>query len=245
MKRILLIAATDSSSGAGLFQDIKVADRLKFWSFPIITGITLQTFKSLEFIRKIDDKLLKKQLDFALNNFTFDAVKIGAICGNRQIEIIKEFLVKTECKNVVIDPVISPTSGKKFINNPLLYEKLFRPNIAITPNIPELKKILQLPEITGITDLVESALSYSKKKDIIIYLTGGHSEDKYKLTEYLISPNGIKSFQKEKKNWSYLHGTGCALSTAFAINKTSFNIFDAVKRSSEYVTELFGNFQNI
>ena len=245
MKRILIVAATDSSGGAGLYQDIKVSDRLKFWAFPIITGITLQTFDSLKFIQNIEADFLKKQLDFALNNYHFDAIKIGTICANSQIKIIKEFLDKTDCGKIVIDPVFSPTNGSSFIENPKMYEDFFSQKVTITPNIPELKRILKMPHNSEIKKLIESALSYSQKKNLNIYLNGGHTDNSSEITEYYISKNGIQSFQKKKQDWKYSHGTGCALSTAFSIYNCSQNGIDAAKMASNFVTEYFSNLQNI
>ncbi len=245
MKKILIIAATDSSSGAGLFQDIKVADRLGYWSFPVITGITLQTFQSLDFIKNTDDDLLKKQLDFALQNYKFNAIKVGAICKNSQIKIIKDFLEKTNCKNIVVDPVFSPSNGQSFIEDFQKYEELFLPEITITPNIPELKRILSLSQNTDEENLLKFGLSYSQKKNLNIYLTGGHSKNKDVITEYFISKDGIKSYQKKKEKWKYQHGTGCALSTAFSILNSEFNPMESVKKASNFVSEYFSELQNI
>jgi hydroxymethylpyrimidine/phosphomethylpyrimidine kinase len=245
MKRILIIAATDSSAGAGLYQDIKVADRLNFWTFPIITGMTLQTFDSLKLIKKIEDDFLNEQLDFALNNFNFDTIKIGAICGVSQIRIIREFLDKTDCEKIVIDPVFSPTKGNSFLEDSKIYEELVSEKVTITPNIPELKRILGLDKSAKIDKLLKSALSYSQNKNLNIYLTGGHSKNLSEMTEYFISKNGIQSFMKKRQTWSYSHGTGCALSTAFSIYNCSLSGIESAKMASNFVTEYFSNLQNI
>jgi hydroxymethylpyrimidine/phosphomethylpyrimidine kinase len=244
MKKIILsIAASDSSGGAGIHQDQRVAERLGFWCLNACTGVTTQSFDKLYEILPTDNNFFENQLELMFEKFEISAVKIGAICSDTQLRIIGQKLAKFTPRIVVVDPVLAPSKGKSFLTKESIeiYKKeVFPYTTLITPNIPELKQFYAIDSTNQ-----NEILDFAEKLDLNLYLTGGHSNDENFLFEHLIHNNQIHRFRFTKKKWSYTHGTGCAFSTAvacyLALEKP---IQQACIDSSNLVARLFDSLQS-
>lgn len=91
MKYFLTIAASDNSGGAGIQQDLKVAEELGFWGLSAITGITIQNFEKLTSTYPIPSEIVSGQIEMNINFFQINCVKIGAICSEDNIMTISIF----------------------------------------------------------------------------------------------------------------------------------------------------------
>lgn len=165
----LTIGGSDPSGGAGIQADIKTAERLGLYPCSVITAITAQNTQTVSNIWPVTDKQLKAQLKAVLSDFKPDAVKIGLLASESQIEILSEVIEDYELKNVVLDPVLSPTlsSGRKdsrFVRK--LVSLLFPLADVVTPNLPELSE-LEMAAGASIDNFCKAYL-----------LTGGHSDGK-------------------------------------------------------------------
>ena len=138
--KVLVIAGSDSSGGAGIQADIKTVTALGSYAMTAITAVTAQNTKGVKGIVSIPVKNLKKQLTMTLEDIGANAVKIGMLHNTKIIECIYKILKKYKVKNIVLDPVMIAKSGTKLINNNSIYKlkKLILPLCdLVTPNIPE------------------------------------------------------------------------------------------------------------
>ncbi len=236
----LTIAAADNSGGAGIQQDLRVAETLDFWGLSAITGLTTQDFTGLENIYPIDSKILEKQIDKCFCSFKIDTVKIGAICSNENLQVIAKMLKKHRPKIIVLDTVFAPTNGQNFIGNIELFKDELIPfSTFITPNKDELEKITN-QKINNFDEAVKIGKNIVQKYKSSIYLTGGHFVNR---KEALITRNKTQIFQKEKWNYQYKHGTGCAFSSAFACCLTTeIDSEIASQKASKLVEKLYRKF---
>jgi len=245
MDYFLTIAASDNSGGAGVQQDIKVAHDLGYWALSAITGITAQNFNNVIDLEAVNPRLLQSQIEQCCSSFNVQTIKIGAICSPENIKVIADCLKKYHCENVVLDPVLTSTSGKAFLDKPSLHilkETLFPLTKLITPNKHEFE-ILTNRKINTIDEGIEIAKDYCKEWNTSILIKGGHFSD-IKIKEALITKDNVFNYEKERITFSYLHGTGCTLSTAlscFLGKNISFE--DAYTLASEYLVKLYHSLQ--
>jgi len=243
MKFFLTIAASDNSGGAGIQQDIKVADSLGLWGLSSVTGITVQDFNGVDKIYPVDHNILKEQIEINFNSFNISAVKTGALCSTENIRIVSELLIKYKPENIVVDTVFAPSSGNKFINDEdidIYVKTLFPVAHIITPNRNELSLIAK-QDIKNIDHAAEIALELSEQYGCTIYVTGGHFSGST-VKEALIT-NGIITFiEKERITMKYTHGTGCTFSSALACYLANGHpLHEACKKATEYVSKLYKN----
>lgn len=229
MKTFLTIAALDSSGGAGIQQDTKVADRLGFWSLSAVTGITTQTFAGLLEIQPTESGFFARQLQTNLASFSVDCVKIGAICSLDILKIIVKALQEYKIKIIVWDPVFSPTNGSKFLDMQgieFAREHLLPLVDLVTPNLQEFELLFpkKLPQKN-------------------VFLSGGHVDiSENEIFEKLYLKGKVYDFRKKRRLWKYSHGTGCAFSTAVSCYLANgMDYPQAVQASTKFISNYFDN----
>lgn len=246
MKYFLTIAASDTSGGAGIQQDIKVAHDIGYWALSAITGITSQNFEVVTDMKAVQPQLLDSQIKMCLKSFNVTAIKIGAICSSENIEVIADCLKEHSCKNVVLDPVLSSSSGKAFLETSaleILKNKLFPLAKLITPNKPELE-MLTGRKIKNINEAIDIAKRCCKRWGTSILIKGGHFRDK-DLTEAIVTCEYVHRFNRTRKTFSFSHGTGCTFSTALACfleKKKDLSV--AYNKASNYLIEYYQSIQD-
>ena len=245
----LTIAASDSSSGAGIQQDIRVAWKLGYKPISVLTAITLQDFNKVYKIFPVENKILSEQLNFVYNNFSVSACKIGVLTNKEQIIEISNFLKKSKIAIKILDTVFCSTSGAVFLKNNDLKafkEKLLPYVTFITPNKLELEKLAEC-NIKNIQDAVKAAFDLHLSYGCGIYVKGGHFKTSYNyIIEAMVFNKEIFFIKKKKQNFLYSHGTGCAFSSAFAIFLDKYkNTHLAAQRATRWVSYFFKELNKI
>ncbi len=213
---ILSISAVDTSGGAGISQDTRVAMLHGCLLLNCISGITIQTEKGLQAIMPTNPEFFEQMLNTMLLSYPVAAVKVGVLCHIAQIGILANVLHSLEDIPVIWDPVIKPTLGSYFIPNAKLhdYQKLLEVVDYLSPNLLELSYLSGFA-VDSWPTRIKAAEFLCRLYQLNLLLKGGHSQDKF-IREGLVTPEKTFPFTKRRYDWQYSHGTGCALSTAFA-----------------------------
>ena len=113
--KVLIIAGSDSSGGAGIQADIKTVTALGSYATTAITAITAQNTKSVKKIISIPTNIVQKQMTMILDDIGANAVKIGMLHNTGIIKSVCKILKKYKLKNVVLDPVMIAKGGAKLM----------------------------------------------------------------------------------------------------------------------------------
>ncbi len=240
MKYFLSIAASDPSGGAGIQQDLKVAKYYGFWGLSVVTALTVQDFNKVYAIYPVENKILEDQLKCIFKAFTPDCIKIGLITDIEQLDLLSFYLNKYK-PFTVLDPVFKSSSGFDFIKKDYidhLKTCLLNQIDIITPNCNELSLLLE-ENISDYKEALIATKDFAKHYRCQFYLKGGHFSDQ-QIKEAFVSSNVVIEFLHPRKSWKYAHGTGCAFSSALAINQIiHHDIKKALHESHRYVDEFY------
>tara|TARA_B100001121_G_scaffold309252_1_gene335488 strand:+ start:266 stop:1078 length:813 start_codon:yes stop_codon:yes gene_type:complete len=215
--KILIIAGSDSSGGAGIQADIKTVTSLGGYAMTAVTAITAQNTTGVKSVVSINPKEIEKQILFTCRDIKPDIIKIGMLHSSDVINSILKVLKIIKIKNIVLDPVMVAKGGTKLINKnaiKLLKHKLLKKAFLITPNIPE-AEVLTNKKIRNLNDMLISLNILSKLGVKNILLKGGHLNSKYSY-DILFANKKVKIFKNKMINTKNTHGTGCTLSSAIA-----------------------------
>ena len=239
LPKILTIAGSDCSGGAGIQADLKTITAHGMYGMSVITALTAQNTKGVFGIQETPAAFVTKQLEVIFSDIKPDAIKIGMVSSAEIITAISEFLIqhKEHLKQVVIDPVMVSTSGSKLLSDEALLKlktQLLPLASLITPNLPE-AEILSGMAITNRNEMMAAAQQISRFYQGHILIKGGHlascSDD------LLFYENHYQWFEQKKIFTENTHGTGCTLSSALACNLAAGkDIFSSVKHAKAYVT---------
>ena len=213
--KILIIAGSDSSGGAGIQADIKTVTALGSYAMTAITAVTSQNTSGVKSIVSINPKEIYNQIIFTSNDIKPNAIKIGMLHSTKVIESVIKSLKIVKEKKIILDPVMVAKGGAKLINNKaikLLKSKLIKKAILITPNIPE-AEILTNTKIKTKEDMIFAANKLIEFGAKNVLIKGGHLKFKT-VQDIFVSKSEIKVFNSKRYKTKNTHGTGCTLSSA-------------------------------
>jgi hydroxymethylpyrimidine/phosphomethylpyrimidine kinase len=215
--KILIIAGSDSSGGAGIQADIKTVTALGSYAMTAITAITAQNTTGVNSVVSIHPKEVEKQILFTCKDIKPDAIKIGMLNSPAIILSVIKALKKVKTKKIVLDPVMVAKGGFKLINDKAirnLREKLITQTHLITPNIPEAEVLTKI-KINSVEDMIYAANILLKLGVKNILIKGGHRNSKT-MSDIFLNKQELRIFKNKKIKTKNTHGTGCTLSSAIA-----------------------------
>lgn len=237
MKKVLTIAGSDSSGGAGIQADLKTFCAHGVYGMSVIAAVTAQNTQKVIDVQDISPDIIAKQIDAIFQDIEVDAVKIGMISRIESIDVISKKLKEYKPSNIVLDPVMVSKSGYPLINPDAvktLIKELLPLATVITPNIPEAEKISGI-KISTLDDMKKAAQIIYGMGPKNVLVKGGHFSGD--ASDVLYDGKSITLFESERINTKNTHGTGCTLSSSIASNLAlGMNVKEAIKKSKEYIT---------
>ncbi len=229
--KILIIAGSDSSGGAGIQADIKTATCLGIYTMTAVTAVTIQNTKGVKSVVPIPANEIYNQILYTVSDIKPDAIKIGMLHSKQVINKVHKLLNQLKIKKVILDPVMIAKGGTKLISDPaikLMKKKLLKKVSLITPNIPE-AEILTGVKINSKEDMILAANELIKFGVSNVLIKGGHLKSK-EMHDIFVNKKEIKIFKNKKFYTKNTHGTGCTLSTAIT---SFFSCGKTLKKSCE------------
>ena len=237
--KILIIAGSDSSGGAGIQADIKTVTALGSYAMTAITAVTIQNTTGVKSIVSIDPKHISNQIEFTSKDIKPDAIKIGMLNSSKVIKSVIRSLDIIKVKKIILDPVMVAKGGAKLIDNAaiqMIKNKLIKKVTLITPNIPE-AEMLTSTKITTIEDMIYAASILIRLGAKNVFIKGGHLNSKM-LHDIFVNKKEINIIKNKRIATSNTHGTGCTLSSAIS---TFFSCGKTLKKSCELATKYVNN----
>ena len=223
MHRILTIAGSDSSGGAGIQADIKTITMLGGYAMSAITAVTAQDTTGVHLVEALSPRLVAAQIDACLGDVGVDAVKIGMLGSAEIAELVAERLERLAVP-IVFDPVMAATSGATLADAATMaaFTRLIGFATLVTPNLPELSAL------GG-----EAALAGAARA---VLIKGGHGEGAV-LTDRLVTGVGEQArWQDARIDTTSTHGTGCTLAAAIATGLgQGMSLEAAIARARQFV----------
>lgn len=237
-KKILTIAGSDSSGGAGIQADLKTIEAHGMYGMTVITALTAQNTLGVDGIFETSPEFVKAQLEAIYNDMPPDAVKIGMVANPEIIKVISDFLKTHPTPYVIFDPVMVSTSGSKLISDAardVLVQMLMPLADCITPNIAEAELLCGF-SIENEADMRRAAETLSHKINTQLLIKGGHL--KSSSNDLLYYKGSPKWFKGPRVNTDNTHGTGCTLSTAIACHLAATGDLEvSIARAKDFVSE--------
>lgn len=237
--RVLSIAGSDPSGGAGIQADIKSCSANGAYAATAITAVVDENTVGVTGVHPVPDSFVAGQIRSVLEDIGADAIKIGMLHSASLIETVRNTLDRyPDITDIVLDPVMVATSGDPLLRPDAvttLIDRLIPRSRVITPNMPE-AEILLGRSIAPDEDTVAVGRELSACfPGVAVYLKGGHRAD-CTVVDVLIDGNDIYRFMSPRINTVNTHGTGCTLSSAIAANLArGLALAEACRAAHDYV----------
>ncbi|PSN66793.1 hypothetical protein BS50DRAFT_600440 [Corynespora cassiicola Philippines] len=254
--RILVIAGSDSSGGAGLEADQKVIAAHGGYAMTATTALTAQNTLGVYDIHQTPPPFLRKQIDACIEDIGVDVVKTGMLASADTVNVVADAFRRHKVTTSVVDPVMVSTSGAQLLPEDavdVLVKQLFPLTTVLTPNLPEAKLILKnagvsFKEPQNIDDITELAKLIQRLGPKYVLVKGGHlpltkdrlvskdEADREVVLNVLCGGGEVFMMETPYLKSSNTHGTGCSLASAIACNLASgLDVESAVKKANTYI----------
>lgn len=238
MKKVLTIAGSDCSGGAGIQADLKTMAANGVYGMSAVMALTAQNTTGVQGIMEVTPEFAGQQIDSIFTDIRPDAVKIGMLSSGEIIHVVAEKLKEYQAEHIVLDPVMVSTSGHRLIQKDAeqsLKKELFPLAELITPNIPE-AEVLSGRKIKNAQDMESAAEKIVEEYGCAVLLKGGHRIND--ANDFLCTGEKKVWICGERVENPNTHGTGCTLSSAIASNLAKgAGMEEAVQKAKEYLTE--------
>jgi len=228
-KRLLVIAGSDSSSGAGIQADLKTASAFGAYAMTAITAVTAQDTTGVHAVHLVPAHVVRDQIACCLKDIGADAIKIGML-GSGEITSAVADVLEENARGIplVLDPVLKSTSGMPLLDDAgieILKSRLIPLATLVTPNLPELEALAHGENPHVILEMGAQA----------VLVKGGHVEGS-DISDFLYTRETMSRYKKSRLDTSSTHGTGCTLATAIACGLAEgVELSLAVSRARNYV----------
>lgn len=239
--KILIIAGSDPSGGAGLQADIKTATAHKVYAGAVVTCLTAQSTARVAGVFNPPVQFLKAQLDEVLDDIKFDVIKIGMLSSADIVDCVADALrVKAKKIPLILDTVMVATSGGLLLEKnavQALKLRLVKGAYLVTPNVDEAQVLADM-SIKNIEDMKAAALKIKALGAQNVLVKGGHLPAKNgEIINILLDEKGkFYEIRNKKIAIKNVHGTGCSLACAIACNVAcKKSLINSVKNANNYV----------
>lgn len=237
MKTVLTIAGSDPSGGAGIQADIKTITVHGLYAMSAVTALTVQNTLGVFAAQPVEPALVARQIDCVFEDIRPDAVKLGMLGNAAVIRAVAERLRFHGAENMVLDPVMVSTSGRRLLDEPavkLLEQALFPLARLITPNLPEAEALCGCP-VRNREEMERAARLLAERTGAAVLLKGGHLAGC--ADDLLIDRGAVRWFPGERIDNPNTHGTGCTLSAAIACHLArGQSLPESVSQAKAYLT---------
>ncbi len=241
--RVLSIAGTDPSGGAGIQADMKAIEAAGGYSMTVVTALVAQNTLGVRGIHTPPALFLREQLDSVSEDVTVDAVKIGMLGDVSAIDTVRAWLHENRPPVVVLDPVMVSTSGHRLLakDAEARIREFCRDVDLLTPNLKELAVLTGHREAGSFEEAVGQALPFAREFDVTVIVKGGHLEGPVADNAVVTATGTVHRVHVPRVETPHTHGTGCSLSSALATRLgRGESVEAALEWSSRWLHEAIG-----
>lgn len=241
MKKVLTIAGSDTSGGAGIQADLKTFQELGVYGMTAINVIATMDPKNnwRHSVFPLSLEAFDAQMDTV---FSVDlaAMKTGMLATVEVIERIAKAIDEHKLDKVVIDPVMV-CKGEDEVLNPenanALRDLLVPRALVVTPNLFEAAQLAGTAPIKTIEDMKEAAAKIHALGAKYVMIKGGSKLEYDKAVDLLFDGNEYKLYESEKINTTYVHGAGCTFSSAITAELAKGkSVLEAIDVAKNFIT---------
>lgn len=247
LKKVLTVAGSDSSGGAGLQADLKTFEEYGVYGFCAITSLVTMDPDTewTHEVTPVDSALFAKQMKTIFAGGALDAMKTGMLGSIGAIETTREYIDKYEMKNVVIDPVIACKGSAGILQpeNVARMKELLIPAAEIaTPNLIEAGILAEMGELTTIEQMKEAARKVHLLGAKNVVVKGGHRLGLDKAIDVFYDGRNYQILENELYETDYNHGAGCTFAAAVTAGiAKGYSADTAVKLAKDFAASAIKN----
>jgi len=238
MIKVLSIAGSDPSGGAGIQADLKTFQALGAFGMALPAALTAQNSRGVSGTAAVSPPMLRRQLEMLLPDIRPDAVKTGMLLTDRTVAVVAQAVSRYRVTDLIVDPVLRSSSGRVLLRPEALRslkKHLLPLTLLVTPNIPEAEVLAGMP----IRSAQDRDFAAGKILDLgpkYVLIKGGHLQGP--AVDTLYGGKSVLEFSTQRAKGEF-HGTGCVLSASITVFiARGLPVEKAVEKGKQFVERM-------
>jgi hydroxymethylpyrimidine/phosphomethylpyrimidine kinase len=232
--RVLTVAGSDSSGGAGIQADLKAFAAAGCHGMSTIVALTAQNTVGVRAVHEVPPDFVRAELEAVFDDLGVDAAKTGMLFSRPVIETVADYLEQHPVP-LVVDPVLIASSGARLLQEDAvetLVARLFPLATVVTPNLAEAEAL------AGSGSKRELAARLHELGAAAAIVTGGHGEP----VDHLFDGARHVEIPVERHDVGATHGAGCTHSaTLAALLARGESLEDAARGAAQAASRAVAN----
>lgn len=216
--RVLSIAGTDPTGGAGTAADLKSITAAGGFGMAAVTAVVAQNTHGVSDIHIPPAQFLAAQLRAVSDDVELEAVKTGMLGTAEIIEAVQTWLSAHPPRVLVVDPVMVAASGDRLLEPEAEQAMIRFCSLAtvVTPNIDELAVLTGEPRAHDEDEALAQAARWSEATGVAVVVKTGHLESRAVTNTWIAADGTRHRVHSTRVDTTSTHGTGCSLAAALA-----------------------------
>ena len=238
LPRVLTVAGSDPSGGAGIQADLKTFTSLGVYGMGAVTSVTVQNTEGVFETFHLPPDLVYRQIKVVAEDIGVDAMKTGMLGSEGIVSAVARAVEELGIENLVVDPIMRSSSGRELLEKEgveTLKRELLPLARLVTPNVPE-AEVLGGVKIKRLRDVELCAREILKTGVRAVLIKGGHTEGSKVVDVLYEGGEEFHYFVRDRVKTKNTHGTGCTLSAAIAsFLAKGLELKSAVEKARDYL----------
>lgn len=241
---VLVFAASDPTSGAGIQADLLTLSSLGCHPLTALTAVTVQDTVGVHSLNPVASELVEQQARAVLEDMPVAAFKVGVLGSVENVLAVAEIISDYPEIPLILDPVLASGRGDDLSGDDIISairEMLLPQTTLVTPNAPEARRLAESDEDEEEPKLDLCASRLIEMGAQYVLITGTH-ESTPQVVNKLYGPDGIIRHDRWERLPGSYHGSGCTLASAIAaVIAQGASIEDAVRDAQDYTWQTLKN----
>lgn len=242
--QVLVFAASDPSSGAGVQADILTLASLGCHPLTAVTALTVQDTVGVQSVHPVSAELVEQQARTVLEDMPVAAFKIGVLGSVENVLAVAEIVADYPETPLIFDPVLASGRGDELSGEEIISairEMLLPQTTLLTPNAPEARRLAESDDDEGEPSIDVCAQRLIDMGAQYVLITGTH-ENTPEVVNTLYSVDGVIRRDRWERLPGSFHGSGCTLASAIAgCIAGGASVEDAVRDAQDYTWQTLKN----
>lgn len=236
--RLLTIAGSDSSGGAGVQADLKTFAVFRGYGMSALTALTAQNTQGVRGVVAVDPAFVRAQIDAVVDDVGVDAAKTGMLANRELVTAVAAAVRERAIAPLVVDPVMVAQSGASLLSDDArdaVRDVLLPLAAVVTPNTPEAAALLgfAVDDVAAMREAARRLVDLGARAAVV---KGGHL-DGDDAVDVLYDGRTLQELRAPRLAARHTHGTGCILSAAITAGLgAGLELLPAVEQAKRFVT---------
>jgi pyridoxine kinase len=250
MIKVVTIAGSDASGGAGLEADLKTFEEYGVYGMAAVTLVATMDPDAewAHSVFPIDEGTLRAQMETIFKGVGVDAMKTGMLGTPYAVELAAEYVAKYQIDKYVLDPVMVCKGAGEALNpglNALVAERLMPLSLVVTPNLFEAGQLAGMETPTNIDEMKEAAKRIYDRGARNVFIKGGSKlPEATSAMDIFYDGSRFNQVEGALIDTRWTHGAGCTTAAAIAAGLAlGLDPYESVSRAKKFITlSLRGSF---